>query len=67
MWALTYFAFTTLSSVGFGDFHPRSNTERVAGSIFMMLGVMINTIVVESLTKMIKGMRMVDNDHEEYA
>ena len=67
MWALTYFAFTTLSSVGFGDFHPRSNTERVVGSIFMMLGVMINTIVVESLTKMIKGMRMVDNDHEEYA
>ena len=67
MWALTYFAFTTVSTVGFGDFHPRSNTERLIGSIVMLLGVMINSIVVESLALMIKGIRMVDDDYEEYA
>lgn len=67
MWALTYFAFTTLSTVGFGDFHPRSNSERLIGSIVMLLGVMINSIVVESLALMIKGIRMVDDDYEEYA
>ena len=62
-----YFSFTSLSTVGFGDFHPRSNAERLIGSIVMLLGVMINSIVVESLALMIKGIRMVDDDYEEYA
>ena len=28
----TYFAFTSLSTVGFGDYAPRGNIERVIGS-----------------------------------
>lgn len=66
MWALTYFAFTTLSTVGFGDYHPRSSKERILGAILMMFGVMINSIVVESLEKMIIVVRQIDEDHDEY-
>mgnify|MGYP006094467339 CR=1 FL=1 len=57
MWALTYFAFTTLSTVGFGDYHPRNSRERLLGAALMLFGVMINSIVVESLEKMIKAVR----------
>ena len=36
-----YFAFTSLSTVGFGDYHPESSIERVCGAFILMLGVAI--------------------------
>ena len=36
-----YFALTTLSTVGFGDYHPRSNSERLLQSFILMFGVSI--------------------------
>lgn len=38
---MTYFAVTTLTTVGFGDFHPRSDFERVIITIEMLFGVAI--------------------------
>jgi len=38
---MTYFAVTTLTTVGFGDFHPRSDFERVIMTIGMLFGVAI--------------------------
>ena len=34
-----YFAFTTLSTVGFGDYAPRSNVERAVGAFVLIAGV----------------------------
>jgi len=48
-----YFAFTTLSTVGFGDFHPRSNIERLVGSIFMIFGVAILSIIIGQFNEML--------------
>ena len=39
--AMVYYAFTTLSTVGFGDFHPKSNYERLFCAMFMLFGVAI--------------------------
>ena len=36
-----YFALTTLSTVGFGDYYPVSNFERVIQSIILVFGVSI--------------------------
>ena len=36
-----YFSFTTLTTVGFGDFHPRSSVERIFITFQMMIGVCI--------------------------
>ena len=36
-----YFAITSLSTVGFGDFTPRSDIERLLGSIMLLGGVII--------------------------
>jgi hypothetical protein len=38
---LTYFAFTSLSTVGFGDYHPRSNSERLLCGFILLFGVAI--------------------------
>ena len=35
----TYFAFTSLSTVGFGDFHPRSDAERLMTAAILLAGV----------------------------
>jgi len=34
-----YFALTTLSTIGFGDFSPQTPEERLVGAIIMMFGV----------------------------
>ena len=34
-----YFAFTTLSTVGFGDYVPRSDEERIFVAILLLSGV----------------------------
>lgn len=36
---LTYFSFTTLSTVGFGDIHPKSDVERILAIIMLLVGV----------------------------
>ena len=37
--AVVYFAFTTLATVGFGDFHPKSEIERSIACIILLCGV----------------------------
>ena len=37
----TYFSFTSLSTVGFGDYHPRGDIERVVGAFLLLFGVAI--------------------------
>ena len=43
---VTYFAFTSLSTVGFGDFAPRSDTERVIGAFILLFGVAIFSYIM---------------------
>lgn len=43
---LTYFAFTSLSTVGFGDYAPRSDLERAVGAFLLLSGVAIFSIIM---------------------
>lgn len=45
----TYFACTSLSTVGFGDFTPRGNVERFLGAFILLFGVAIFSIVLGNL------------------
>ena len=36
---VVYFAFTTLSTVGFGDFNPKSEIERLVTTLILLVGV----------------------------
>ena len=51
--ALTYFTFTTLSTVGLGDYHPRSDSERLLGAFILMFGVAITSYIMENLNDML--------------
>jgi hypothetical protein len=44
--AVTYFAFTSLSTVGFGDLHPRSDYERLITAFILLFGVAIFSYVM---------------------
>jgi len=44
--ASMYFIFTTLSTVGFGDFHPKGNLERVLGAFVLLMGVAIFSYIM---------------------
>mmetsp|Transcript_37046 Transcript_37046/g.56801 ORF Transcript_37046/g.56801 Transcript_37046/m.56801 type:complete len:312 (+) Transcript_37046:173-1108(+) len=54
--ALTYFAFTTLSTVGLGDFHPKTSEERIVCSLVMLFGVMMTTFLTDSLSQTLKDL-----------
>ena len=42
----TYFAFTSLSTVGFGDYHPRGDIERIAVALILLFGVAIFSYIM---------------------
>jgi len=43
---MIYFSFTTLSTVGFGDYTPRSNYERLVGCVILIFGVAIFSYIM---------------------
>lgn len=49
-----YFALTTLSTVGFGDFYPLSNGERLLGAFVILFGVAIFSIIIGEFLDMIE-------------
>ena len=51
-----YFAFTTLSTVGFGDFTPRSNAERLVFTFVLLGGVAIFSYIMGVFMDIIQSM-----------
>ena len=54
---VTYFAFTSLSTVGFGDLNPRSNYERIFMSIILLSGVAIFSFIMDIFKTTINKMK----------
>ena len=50
---LMYFAFTSLSTVGFGDYHPRSDFERLCCSFILLFGVAIFSIIMGNFAEIL--------------
>lgn len=65
MLLLLYSSFTTLSTVGFGDFHPKSDMERILTILIMVLGVAIFGYVMGSLIVIIENFKKYDKDYNE--
>ena len=60
---LYYFTFTTLSTVGFGDFHPMSNTERLFMAFGMLFGVAIFSVIMGNFIDMLG---VIEEFNEEF-
>jgi hypothetical protein len=62
---INYFNITTLSTVGFGDFAPKSNMERLLIVFSMLFGVSVFSVVMQFLRKLLKDLYKFMNDYEE--
>lgn len=65
MITMIYFSFTSLSTVGLGDLHPRSNVERVVGALMLLVGVALTSLIVNTLTTMLEKLRMSHFDFND--
>ena len=61
---MTYFAFTTLATVGFGDYSPRSDSERFFGAFFLLFGVATFTVIQSNFTEMIDKLQRFNDENE---
>jgi hypothetical protein len=50
----TYFALTTLSTVGFGDFCPKAYQEKTVIGFVLLIGVTIFSLVMNNLMVVLK-------------
>lgn len=50
-----YYGLTTLSTIGFGDFTPKSSEEKIIISFAMMLGVMVFSYIMGNLIEILAG------------
>ena len=57
-----YFAMTSLSTVGFGDYYPRNNYERLLGSLILLSGVTIFSFVMARLQGMIINFSAINGE-----
>jgi hypothetical protein len=61
---LTYYAVTTLSTVGFGDFYPRSDIERVTGTLYMFIGVVLFSYLLDRFSLTVENFKFLLNPLE---
>lgn len=62
---VTYWAFTTLSTVGFGDFHPRSNAERALCAFILLFGVTMFSYIMGNYIEILESMKKLDSDFDD--
>ena len=55
-----YFALTTLSTVGLGDYYPKTNIERIIGSFVLLVGVMCFSFIMGNMKKMMMAFENMD-------
>jgi hypothetical protein len=50
-----YYALTTLSTVGYGDYYPISRNEKVVGCILMLVGITFFAQIIGSFIEIIQN------------
>ena len=62
---VTYWAFTTLTTVGFGDYHPRSNAERALCSLILLFGVMMFSLIMGIYMEILDQIKNANSDYDD--
>jgi hypothetical protein len=60
-----YYAFTSLSTVGFGDYYPISNAERVLCTIILLFGVAIFSYIMGIFIDMLDNFKKINADLDD--
>lgn len=62
---VVYYAFTSLSTVGFGDYHPKSDFERVLCAIILLFGVAIFSYIMGNFINILDQYQNLNSDLDE--
>jgi hypothetical protein len=62
---VTYYMFTSLSTVGFGDYHPRSNFERIYCAFVLLFGVAIFSYIMGKFIEILDQFKSYNNDLDQ--
>lgn len=62
---MLYFAVTTLTTVGFGDFHPRSDAERAIMTVVLLSGVMVFSLLMGVFVEIMRHFNTLTADNED--
>ena len=62
---VVYFAFTTLSTVGFGDFNPKSEIERLVTTLILLVGVATFSYIMGQFIEILMNLQTVTADNED--
>jgi hypothetical protein len=60
-----YFSFTTLSTVGFGDYNPRSDCERIFIAIGLLFGVAVFSYLMGEYTQIVQSFSSYNETGDE--
>ena len=63
---IIYYAFTSLSTVGFGDLNPRSDTERIFCSFMLCFGVAIFSYIMGIFIEVLEKSKSYSSDDIDY-
>jgi uncharacterized sodium:solute symporter family permease YidK len=64
---MTYFVFTSLSTVGFGDYYPKNSFERLVCTMIIFMGNMLFGLIISNFNEMMNEIKtfMYENDDSE--
>ena len=62
---MMYYAFTTLATVGFGDFHPKNSGERIVVSLVLLMGVATFSYMMSIFIGILNTFKNLDKDFNE--
>ena len=62
---ITYFSFTSLSTVGFGDIKPLSDFERILGAIILLFGVSVFSLIMNNFKEILDRFNNLNADLED--
>ncbi len=62
---VVYFAFTTLSTVGFGDYNPKSEAERILTTFILLIGVACFSYIMGQFIEILMNFQTVTADNED--
>lgn len=60
-----YYSITTLSTIGFGDFSPKSVLEKIVGSVVLLFGVVVFGIIMNRLIEILLYFKSIDGETED--
>ena len=62
---VTYYMFTSMSTVGFGDYHPKSDFERIVCTVILVFGVAIFSMIMGNFIAIIDEFNTFNDDLDD--